>query len=50
MLAKKYNYAVIYIETTKVKRGFYEAKMEILSENPREVPDFEITDLFMKKL
>lgn len=50
MLAKKYNYAVMYIETTKVKRGFYETKMGILSENPREIPDFEITDLFMKKL
>ena len=50
MLAKKYDYAVMYIETTKVKRGFYETKMEILTENPREVPDFDITDLFMKKL
>ena len=50
MLAKKYNYAVMCIETTKVKRGYYETRMEILSENPREVPDFEITDLFMKKL
>lgn len=50
MLAKKYNYGVMYIETTKVKRGFYETKMEVLSENPREVPDFGITDLFMKKL
>ena len=50
MLAKKYDYAVMYIETTKVKRGYYETKMEILSETPRAVPDFEITDLFMKKL
>jgi len=50
MLAKKYNYAVMYIETTKVKRGFYETKMGILSENPRDIPDFEITDLFMQKL
>ena len=50
MLSKKYDYAVMYIETTKVKRGYYETKMEILSENPREVPDFGITDLFMKKL
>ena len=50
MLSKKYGYAVMYIETTKVKRGFYETKMEILSENPRDVPDFGITDLFMKKL
>jgi KDO2-lipid IV(A) lauroyltransferase len=50
MLAKKYNYAVIYIETTKVKRGFYETKMEVLTEKPRAIPDFEITDLFMQKL
>lgn len=50
MLAKKYDYAVMYIETKKVKRGYYEAKMEILSENPREIPDFEITDKFMEKL
>lgn len=50
MLSKKYDYAVMYIETTKIKRGFYETKMEVLSENPRDVPDFEITDLFMKKL
>ena len=50
MLAKKYDYAVMYIETTRVKRGYYEAKMEILSENPRELHDFEITDRFMKKL
>ncbi len=50
MLAKKYDYAVMYIETTKVKRGFYETKWEILTENPREIPDFEISDLFMKKL
>lgn len=50
MLAKKYDYAVIYIETTKSRRGFYETKMEILSEDPRSLPDYEITDLFMKKL
>ena len=50
MLAKKYNYAVMYIETRKVKRGYYETKMEILTEEPREIKDYEITDLFMKKL
>lgn len=50
MLAKKYDYPVMYIETTKIKRGFYETKMEILTETPRDVPDFGITDLFMKKL
>ncbi len=50
MLAKKYDYAVMYIETSKIKRGFYETRMEVLTENAREIPDFEISDLFMKKL
>ncbi len=50
MLAKKYDYAVMYIETKKVKRGYYETKMEVLTENPRDIPDFDITDLFMQKL
>ncbi len=50
MLAKKYNYPVVYIEKIKVKRGFYKAKFEILTENPRDWSDYAITDLFMQKL
>jgi KDO2-lipid IV(A) lauroyltransferase len=49
-LSKKYNYPVMYIDTMKVKRGYYEAKMIILTENPKEIPNFDLTDLFMKKL
>jgi KDO2-lipid IV(A) lauroyltransferase len=50
MLANKYDYPVIYIETSKVKRGYYQARMEVLSENPRAHEHFEITDRFMQKL
>lgn len=49
-LSKKYNYPIIYMDTYKVKRGYYETTMSVLAENPREIPDYEITDLFMKKL
>lgn len=38
------------MDTYKVKRGYYETTMSVLAENPREIPDYEITDLFMKKL
>ena len=48
MLAKKYNMNVIFLKVKKVKRGFYEASFEILSENTLEVPNYEITDKFMK--
>lgn len=48
MLAKKYNMNVIFLKVKKVKRGFYEASFEVLSENVQEVPDYEITDKFLK--
>jgi len=50
MLAKKYNYSIIYMKTAKVKRGYYQTTMHILSETPTKVPDYQISDLFMQKL
>jgi KDO2-lipid IV(A) lauroyltransferase len=48
ILAKKYDMNVIFLKVKKVKRGFYEASFELLSENPKEVPNYEITDKFLK--
>lgn len=48
MLAKKYNMNVIFLKIKKVKRGYYEASFEILSENASAVPNYEITDQFLK--
>jgi len=48
MLSKKYDMNVIFLKVKKVKRGFYEASFEILSENVQEVPNYEITDKFLK--
>jgi KDO2-lipid IV(A) lauroyltransferase len=39
---------VIFLRTKKVKRGFYEASFEVLSENAKEVPNYEITDQFLE--
>lgn len=48
MLSKKYDMNVIFLKTKKVKRGYYEATMEILSENAKEVPNYQITDRFLE--
>lgn len=48
MLAKKYNMNVLFLKVKKVKRGYYQASFEVLSENTKEVPDYEITDKFLK--
>jgi len=48
MLSKKYNMNVIFLKVKKVKRGYYEASFEILSENAKAVANYEITDAFLK--
>jgi KDO2-lipid IV(A) lauroyltransferase len=48
MLSKKYDMNVIFLKVKKVKRGYYEARFEVLSENAKEVPNYEITDKFLK--
>jgi KDO2-lipid IV(A) lauroyltransferase len=50
MLAKKYNMNVVFLKTKKVKRGYYEATLEVLSENANEIPSYELTDLFLKRV
>jgi KDO2-lipid IV(A) lauroyltransferase len=48
MLSKKFDMNVIYIGVRKVKRGFYTATFSLLAENPKLVPNYEITDAFIK--
>lgn len=48
VLAKKYDMNVIFLKVKLVKRGYYEATFEVLSENAKEVPNYEITDRFLK--
>ena len=50
LLAKRLDMNVIFLKTKKVKRGYYEATFEHLVDNPKEVPNFEISEIFMKKV
>ncbi len=50
MLAKKYNYPVIYYRTERVRRGYYVANVEVITENPRDYKDYKITEMFLRKL
>lgn len=50
MLAKKFNMNVIYLKVKKVKRGFYEATFEVLTDDVRSIPDYELSDMFMNKV
>lgn len=49
-LAKRYDMNVIFLRVKKVKRGFYEATFETLSDNPQSEPDYAISERFMDKV
>ncbi len=49
MLAKKHDFSVVLLKTTRVKRSYYEVELEILAKNPKETAEHEITDLFLRK-
>lgn len=49
-LAKKYDMNMIFLRVEKVKRGYYEAYFEVLSEDVQSIPDYEITESFMRKV
>ena len=50
LYAKKYNYPAIFVDIQRVKRGFYELELTVLSSNPKSLPDGELTKLFANKL
>jgi len=48
--ARMYNLPVIYVDIQKVKRGFYELKLVLLTDNPAALPHGEITRLYAQHL
>lgn len=47
MLAKKFDMNVVFLRTKKVKRGYYEATFQVLSQDIKSVPNYDITDQFL---
>ena len=50
MLAKRYDMNVIFLKNEKVKRGYYEATFELMADNPKEVPNYEISEDFLRRV
>ncbi|WP_460576958.1 lysophospholipid acyltransferase family protein [Flavobacterium koreense] len=50
MLAKRYDMNVIFLKVKKVKRGYYEASFEVLSDNVKSIPDYKLSENFMRKV
>jgi KDO2-lipid IV(A) lauroyltransferase len=50
MLAKRYDLEVVFVKVKKVKRGFYEATFVPISDSPQSIPDYQITDTYLKEV
>ena len=48
ILAKKLNMSLIYVNIEKVKRGHYQCTFIPLAENPNTIPNYEITNEYLK--
>ena len=49
-IAKKMNYPVLYVTINRVKRGYYEIETEVLTENPKDTSEGEISEAHTRKL
>ena len=50
LLAKRLDLNVVFLKTKKVKRGFYEGTLEIMTEEPKSIPNYEISEAFIRKV
>lgn len=48
ILAKKYNFSIVNMNVTKIKRGYYNADFQLITTTPNEFENFEITDKYLK--
>ena len=45
-IAKKYDFAIVNYSTQKIKRGYYETEFSLITDDPREFNDYELTDRY----
>ena len=49
-VARQFNIPVVFCDIQKVKRGYYEATFTLISEEPQQTPEHQITDIFTQML
>lgn len=49
-IARKLNIPVIYLDVRQLRRGYYDATLQIISENPKDTPEFWITEQYARMM
>lgn len=47
-LAKKFDLACIYLDMSRRKRGYYEIDIKLLTDEPKQMKDWNITEMFFR--
>lgn len=47
-IAKQTGFGVVYLDVEKVKRGYYKATVKLITDNPKEEPEFSITEKYIR--
>ncbi len=50
MISRRYDYAVINANVTRVKRGYYETHFELITENAKELPKNKVIDIYTEMI
>ena len=45
-IVKKLNYAAVYLDVKRVRRGYYEGEFRLLTSTPKEMPAYALTDAY----
>lgn len=49
-ITKHYDFGAFFLDVRRVKRGYYEARFVKMHDNPKSLPDFELTAIYYQML
>lgn len=49
-IVRKVNHAVLFLDIHRVRRGYYEAEIKLITRDPQKMGEYEITDTYFKML
>ena len=49
-IARRMNHAVFYLDVRRIRRGYYEAEIKLITREPQTMKEFELTDIYYQHL
>ena len=50
LLSKKYDLPIVFFKTKRIKRGYYESTIKLLTDKPQKFEDYQLTDMFLREV